>query len=231
VFVELVVAGADPASSAWKVAAASAIVLAASFVGIRHERMPEMLPWWSFYALERGDTRAGMDDAQRAVQMRPKGAMAHAALGEAYFDSNKYSEAAKEFEIAHQFAADNGYISGRLGSVYAANKQWAAAEPLLREGMKADPNDPDLLIDLGVTLAWTNRATEGLDSVHKALQIEPKSARGQYALGMILEHEGRYREALSPLQEAVKLDPNDADYQAELKSAENAAQASDRKAE
>ncbi|MGZ4815552.1 MAG: rhomboid family intramembrane serine protease [Terriglobales bacterium] len=222
VFVELAVKGADHESTLWKVTAASAILLAAAFVAVRHARLPELLSRASLYAFRTGNQQLALERAQQAVKARPNDPLGHIVLGEVYLQQSKYADAAKEYAIAHQLDPEDADITARLGTAYASSGNWQAAEPVLRQAVKANPNNADALTDLGVTLAATNRVDEGLADIRKALQIDPKSARAQYALGTILSGQGKYQEALSPLREAVKLDPSDDDYRKALAAAEKA---------
>lgn len=222
VFVRLAGSGAEVESSLWKVVAASAILMVAGFVAIRHERLPETYAAASIHALMNGDRQEAFTKAQKAVAERPNDADSHAVLGEVYLQQNRYADAVNEYQTAHRLAPDEPAITARLGHAYARLSDWKSAEPLLREALKGDPKDPDAMIDLGVTLAATNREDEGLGYVRKGLQIEPTSARGQFVLGTILAGQGKYREALAPLREALRLDPDNADYKKALQDAEHA---------
>jgi membrane associated rhomboid family serine protease/cytochrome c-type biogenesis protein CcmH/NrfG len=223
VFVRLAGAEADRESALWKVVAASVILMAAGFVAIRHYRMPVVLAAASLNALENGNQQEALEKAQRAVALRPSDALSHVALGEVYLQQSKFPEAVKEYERAHQLEPSDAEIDGRLGHAYARVADWKDAEPLLRTAVKDDDKNPGPMIDLGVALAATNRADEGLQWVRKALQIDPTSARGQFVLGTMLAGQGNYREAIQPLTEAVRLDPQNAEYKKTLEVVERAA--------
>jgi len=213
---------AEVDSSLLKVVAASVILLVAGFMVIQRERLPATYADSAFHAIEDGNLTLAYQKAQQAVASHPNDAESYVALGEVYLQQKKYPEALSAYQVAHKLAPNDESITGRLGHVYARLSDWKNAEPLLREALKGDAKDPDALIDLAVTLDATNRAPEALESVHKALQLEPNSARGQFVLGTILADQANYRDAIHPLSEAVRLDPNNADYRKALQTAEQA---------
>lgn len=222
IFVQLAVSGADHGSTLWKMAAASAIVLVASFLYARDLRLAETLGMGSLNALEDGNMQKALEKAQRAIALRPNKAISHVAMGEVLLREGKYPEAVKQYQAAHQLSPDDGMIAGRLGHAYARISDWRDAETLLRAAVKGDDNDPDPMIDLAVTLAATNRDEEALQWIHKALQEDPQSARAQFVLGTMLASEGKYREAIQPLQKAAQLDPGNDAYKKALAEVERA---------
>lgn len=76
-----------------------------------------------------------------------------------------------------------------------------------RKGLLANPNDAELMAELGMRYSWRNRWDEGLPLLHEAYTRNPAQPSG-YRLALFLDHyiNGRYEEAL---REAKKIDtPN-----------------------
>lgn len=71
----------------------------------------------------------------------------------------------------------------------------------LRKGLALNPNDTELMAELGMRLAWRNRWDEGLPLLRDAFARNPAQPSG-YRLPLFLDHyrNGRYREALAEAQ-------------------------------
>jgi tetratricopeptide (TPR) repeat protein len=89
--------------------------------------------------------------------------------------------------------------------------QYAAAEPIYRQVLRAAPGEPDTLLLLGILLHQTGRALEALPLLEQARDIVPKSAAVHYHLGVAMQSAGRPAEAvLASFDRALALQPNDA---------------------
>ena len=72
----------------------------------------------------------------------------------------------------------------------------AKAEAEFHELLRKDPNNPSVLINLGVLYVRTNRFTEAIDSYKKALRIVPSQEAVQLNLGLAYLKQEKYAEAL-----------------------------------
>jgi rhomboid protease GluP len=203
-----------------RVAAVTAIAVGFAFAGLQHLHHDRLLPAQALLAIEQGNLPRAMERAQQAISKDPKNAMAHAVLGEIYWDKKQYSEAAQELQAALSLDPSNDGIAGELGSAYVALGKWSDAEPMLRRGLNNDGNDPALLRNLGITLAEEGRPDEAVNYLQKALQKDPQSAKAQYVLGSVLLQQKRTPEAIGALRAAVKLSPDNQDYKKMLAEAE-----------
>jgi membrane associated rhomboid family serine protease/Flp pilus assembly protein TadD len=195
-----------------KVAAVSAIMIGFAFAGVQHLYRDRILPDQAFLALQQGNPQLALDRAKQAVAKNPNNAVAHMALGEAYWTKGQYADATKEYRAAHDLEPNDADIAAELGAAYVATGQWNEAEPILRQAIKADPNDAVSLQNLGITLAAENRPDEALTFLRQAVSKAPQSAKANYALGSVLLDQNQYQEALGPLGNAAKLDPKNAAY-------------------
>lgn len=73
---------------------------------------------------------------------------------------------------------------------------YAKAEAELNEVRRKDPNNPSVLINLGVLYVKTHRFTEAIDSYKKALRIVPSQEAVQLNLGLAYLKQEKYSEAL-----------------------------------
>ncbi len=83
------------------------------------------------------------------------------------------------------------------------------AAPLL-EKLKSDPNNSDLLNQVGTIYERTHQFKEAADYYQKALQGDPKNVAIRTALASCLYYNGDVDGAISQLQQSLKYDPKDA---------------------
>jgi len=83
------------------------------------------------------------------------------------------------------------------------------AAPLL-EKLKGDPNNSDLLIQVGNIYKATHQFKEAAGYYDKALQVEPKNVAIRTEMASCLYYNGDVDAALSQLQQSLHYDPKDA---------------------
>ncbi|OYX34318.1 MAG: hypothetical protein B7Y99_05585 [Caulobacterales bacterium 32-69-10] len=90
--------------------------------------------------------------------------------------------------------------------------QWDRAEPDLREALRLNPNNPDVMNYLG--FGWANRH-QNLDAalalLEKAAALRPRSGEIRDSLGWVRFRLGRYPEAVRDLERATALAPAEPD--------------------
>ncbi len=84
--------------------------------------------------------------------------------------------------------------------------QLKAAERLLKDVLKADPNQIDSLIALGVLSGMRGQLADAVKHLKRAAQRSPGSQAAQYNLGQALIRLGRHAEAAEALQQAVAIE-------------------------
>lgn len=107
----------------------------------------------------------------------------------------------------------------------AAQTSWRQGDqPRCREALEKvldrDPNHRGALL-LSADLALeTERPQEAVDSLRRALSLDPRDAEIAYRLGLALETAGETAEAVPYLRQAAQTDPNNQEYAAALAEAE-----------
>jgi cytochrome c-type biogenesis protein CcmH/NrfG len=109
-----------------------------------------------------------------------------------------------------QSAAPAGAMGRHMPSLEEM-KQMAdkKAAPLL-EKLKTDPNNSDLLIQVGKIYSSTHQLKEAASYYGKALQVDPKNVAIRTEMASCLYYNGDVDEAISQLQQSLHYDPKDA---------------------
>jgi len=109
-----------------------------------------------------------------------------------------------------QPAAPTGGMGGHMPSLEEM-KQMAdkKAAPLL-EKLKGDPNNSDLLIQVGNIYKATHQFKDAADYYDKALQGDPKNVAIRTEMASCLYYNGDVDGAISQLQQSLHYDPKDA---------------------
>jgi tetratricopeptide (TPR) repeat protein len=167
--------------SALRVAAASLIVAAASFV-IRADATP------SSQASE--------------IQLQ---------LGDLLFAEGKYVDSLEAYRNALKTAPPEGLRRPRMGVIASALRvaEFGLARTEAEKLYKADPTGPAAMTLYGDAL-WSSGLFEEAENKYRdALAAEPALARGRHGMAKALAARGRLSDAMNEVQAALRLSPRD----------------------
>jgi predicted Zn-dependent protease len=105
------------------------------------------------------------------------------------------------------------------GKELMAAGRYADAVPVYRALVKSVPNNPGLLLNLGMALHLAGRDEEAVPQLEAALRLQPQSLPASLFLGASNLRLGRPSAAVAPLQEAVRLQPGARDARSMLAEA------------
>ena len=108
--------------------------------------------------------------------------------------------------------------SHRAKELMAAGR-YADAVPVYRELVKAVPNNPGLLANLGMALHLSGQDRDAVAPLEAALRLDPQSLPASLFLGATHLRLGRAAAALAPLQKVVRLQPDNAEARSLLAEA------------
>ncbi len=141
--------------------------------------------WQGQAMVERRDITGNLDAAiaafSAAIERDQQFALAHAALGAAYW--LKYLET--KVPVWTERAVEAGERALRL-----------------------DPTRPEVRYALAITLAGRGRASEAIEELHRALAMRPNYNEARRELALILGRQGRIDESVAEYQKALALRPN-----------------------
>jgi TolB-like protein/DNA-binding winged helix-turn-helix (wHTH) protein/Tfp pilus assembly protein PilF len=141
--------------------------------------------------------RRGREAAQRALEIDPSLAQAHAALGIAAFDYDwDLRTAEREYHAAMELAPNDSLIHEWLGHVYLVQGR---KEEALEEGQRAlelDPVSPACHAFLARIYYYYGDYDEAIERARHILDIEPQFLDARYWLGNAYLRKKMYSEAI-----------------------------------
>jgi cytochrome c-type biogenesis protein CcmH/NrfG len=109
-----------------------------------------------------------------------------------------------------QPSSARGGMSGQMPSLEQMKQMADAKAAPLLEKLKADPNNTDLLGQVGDLYQGTHQFKAAAGYYDKALQIDPKNVGIHTQLASCLYYQGDIDGAISQLQQGLHYDPKDA---------------------
>jgi len=164
-------------------------------------------------------TRLGHDDqavSQLLALTRkdPKDLTAWTALGDAYRDQDKYTEAAGAYDHAVDLLGSDKSSAWPLyyarGIAEERSHHWDAAEADLKYALHLSPEQPQVLNYLGYS--WVDQGRhlpEALTMLEKAHSLSPFDGYIADSVGWAYFRLGRYQDAVKALEGAIQLVPGD----------------------
>jgi len=127
-----------------------------------------------------GNVLRAIDGLRLAISRDPKFALAHAALGRAYWQQ---------------------YLETK-------DPSWTRlATDSVTEALRLDPAEPGTRLALATIYAGTGRTDAAVDELHKVLERQPSNDDAHRQLGDILAGQSRWEEGIAELRTAVELRP------------------------
>jgi tetratricopeptide (TPR) repeat protein len=95
-----------------------------------------------------------------------------------------------------------------LAEIFEARQQWPEAAAQREAAVAADPDDPSLLLDWGVTLGKGGRFADAEARFQEAIQAQPRDARSYFWLGVAQQQLGKGPEARTSFQHFIAVAPS-----------------------
>lgn len=156
-------------------------------------------------------------EAQRAVDMSPGSARAHAVLGSALLLSGRTAEATAEFSTARRIVPS--YLPAIQGEAMsaAASGDRDAATRALSELVRRAPRDPLAWYNLGLALLGSGDARRARKSFSSALRLKPDFVPAHNGIAEAFLAEGNAAKAREHTETVLRLDPANPHARARLR--------------
>lgn len=140
------------------------------------ERAPQSSIAWSGLSTEyndRGDYQAGLEMAQRAIDLNADNEWGWNNAGQALFGLGRYAEARANFEQAARLVPSNALFWNNVGGVFLQQGQWLEAEQNLLKALDLDPNEPLVQLNLGTLYLNIDRPDKAIPYLDTARRLLP----------------------------------------------------------
>ncbi len=124
------------------------------------------------------------------------------------FEKGDLAAAKHDFEQVLVLAPGNPAASINLGLIAYRQKQYEAAETLLRGVVRANPDAGLAWLILGIIYYEQEKDDAALAALAQAVFLEPKDARAHHYLGVCIGRRGWYLGAEDQMRIAIELQPD-----------------------
>jgi adenylate cyclase len=169
-----------------------------------------------YHGGEQADLDQALEASDRALQLDPDLADAHAAHAYALSLGRRYEEAELEFEVAialDEFLFEALFFYGRMR---VAQGRFEEAARLFRRASEIKPDDHQSVTLLSFVLKTAGTAeeldaarAETLERGRRYASLNPDDARGLYVVAQVLAELGRREESLEWARKMIALAPED----------------------
>jgi predicted Zn-dependent protease len=115
--------------------------------------------------------------------------------------------------------ADDLAVRSRTASRAMSEGRFDEAAGIYRDLLRARPDDPRLLMNLGMALAMGGREADALPALHRAIERDPSLVPAHLFLGSSYLAVGEPAKAIAPLERVVAARPTDVEQRRMLASA------------
>ena len=145
-------------------------------------------------------------DAFSRLERLPPSPESHAFRAELYRHQGRHLDSASELRKAAALTPGDRRIQRELATSLYLSRDYAAAEPLLRELLQQDPKSAALNFMYGDTLLQQQKADEALPPLAAAARSDPGRVDARASLGRAYLQLGRAAEAIPHLKAALEGD-------------------------
>lgn len=157
------------------------------------------------------DARKAIAHYQRAVELDPDSAIAHAyvslVLGK-LSGSSGIEPARRAALRALVLDPDLPEAHAAMATVHYRDYDWEAGHEESRRALALNPGSFDGCYCFVISLAWTGRDREALALAEQSVKLNPRSPVLQEAHGQALFWGRRFAESVAPFRRALEIDPN-----------------------
>ena len=157
----------------------------------------------------RGDMRAAIASAQRAVELRPGDAESAALLAAYLTEAGRAADAAQFLRPWLERDDADLDVLNALGIALSTAGRPREALDVLERARRAHPTNTQSIVNIGTVCLMSGDVAGARAAFEAALEIDPDVARAHNSLGVIAAREGRMPEAVERWKRAVALNPED----------------------
>ena len=160
-----------------------------------------------------GKNSDAIEEIDKAIELDPQNAIAHAYRVEILIDSNNFDYIEKAIDVSKSaLALDPNALETRRarGYLLEATANYPEAIDFFRSALEVNPNIPILHIELGRNLRQIAVYDQAIDEFTKANTLNPADPEPEFFISRTYATEGEYAKALQYAKAAVEDKPTDA---------------------
>jgi Tfp pilus assembly protein PilF len=151
-----------------------------------------------------GDKNSALSAYQKAVEADPNQVVPYKILAYDYAFLANRDEAIATWKKLQIIAPDDPDIAPNLGGFYMAQKRYPEALAIFESAAKAAPSDAFAQMRLGMVRLRARKTAEGMQAMHKALQLDPGPEMLNDVAYEMAEADTNLSEALDYSQRSIK---------------------------
>jgi serine/threonine-protein kinase len=170
-----------------------------------------------YHTISRADLDSAINHFERAIELDPKFALAHAALGSCYVnrvlkgqgEAHDYDKASAEFNKA--LALDPKLLEARMQMIfiYISRGEKPKAREEIEQLREEYPNDVGVHFARGYLARLDSDYERALRSFERMVRLNPNErVVTSFHRARIFMYQGRYEDALSELDQGAELEPD-----------------------
>jgi TolB-like protein/Tfp pilus assembly protein PilF len=144
---------------------------------------------------------------ERALELDPDLAEAHAVLGQVLLSELRLEEAERALRRALELNPGSTEAHGPYAVLLNLLGRASESVRMARRAVELDPLSIRTRMNLATSLLFTRDYDGALDEAARVLELEPERAGAHYFLGAALALNGQLEEAIAALQRTTELDP------------------------
>jgi superkiller protein 3 len=157
-------------------------------------------------AYENGFNELAIEYLQKAIDLDPNYAWAHAVLGASYLHLEDYNTAIRCYQKAIDLDPDYAWAYAGLGGAYYLLDDYNKAIRYFQKAIDLDPNNAAAYYYvMGMAYYYWENYREAIRCYQKVIALDPNDAAAYYNMGRSYYLSGNKKEGIKDLQQAARL--------------------------
>jgi predicted Zn-dependent protease len=144
---------------------------------------------------------------KRSIHELPSGATELVASAQRHFSNHEFDAAEADYRKILERDQNNGLVLANLATIELQENKLADAEKHITAALVESPDDSYNLSTLGYLQFREEKYDAALDTLSRAVKLDPNNPEIQNYLGVTLSHKGLRVQAETALRKAIQLNP------------------------
>jgi len=154
-----------------------------------------------------GEHKKSIEEAERLLFSDPNCVAALEEIADNYVSLDQYDRAEKACRRALKLNEKSYTAHYILGFISSQQQSWARAITYLKTSNELHGNNPEILRCLGWAMFNSNKRTQGIVILERALNLDPENSLTLCDLGICYMQIKNFDKAVELLKRAMQLDP------------------------